>query len=270
MKMPRKPPNLRDILTKTTDWGQIQRLLGLGYDLPTTEKYPHWDILRHLTPPEGFSHEEWWAALKLRRQAQAKPVPLTDPQGNPFTYSTVDPVPEMLQKIDQGAGGFIRMPDQVTNPETRDQYYVNSLIQEAITSSQLEGAATTRSVAKEMIRTGRPPRDKSEQMILNNFRTMQWINALKDKPLSTELVFEIHRIITEKTLEHDSATGRFRLANERIVVGDMYGEVFHSPPPAEQLRRAHGSHVRLRQHQGTGGLHPSGSAFDHPPLLVGL
>jgi len=29
-------------------------------------------------------------------------------------------------------------------------------MEEAITSSQLEGAATTREVAKEMIRTGRP------------------------------------------------------------------------------------------------------------------
>jgi Fic family protein len=236
MRMPRKPPDTRDILTEFVKRGQIERIFGFGQDLHTADKYLHWDKLRHLNPPAGFSYEEWWAALKFRRLAQAKPVPLTDPQGNSFTYSTVDPIPEMLQKIDQGAGGFIRMPDQVTNPETRDQYYVNSLIQEAITSSQLEGAATTRPVAKEMIRTGRPPRDKSEQMILNNYRTMLRIGSLKDTPLSTDLVFELHRIITEKTLERDSATGRFRLADEPIVVGDMYGEVFHRPPPAEQLQ----------------------------------
>ncbi len=127
------------------------------------------------------------------------------------------------------------MPDQITNPEVKDQYYVSSLIQEAITSSQLEGAATTRSVAKEMIRTGRPPRDKSEQMILNNFLTMRRISDLKGKALSIDLILEIHRIITEKTLEHDSAAGRFRLPNERIAVVDMYGEVFHDPPPAAQL-----------------------------------
>jgi Fic family protein len=235
MKMPRKPLGLFDLLGKTEDREQIRRILGLGYDFPTTDKYIHWDVLRHLKAPEGYTHEEWWAALKLRRQMQAKPVPLTDSQGSPFTYSTVDPITEKLQRIDQGAGGFIRMPDQVTNPELRDQYYVNSLIQEAITSSQLEGAATTRAVAKEMIRTDRAPRDKSEQMILNNFLTMRRISALKDKALSPELVLEIHRVITEKTLEHDSAAGRFRSPNERIVISDMYGEVFHSPPPAEQL-----------------------------------
>lgn len=127
------------------------------------------------------------------------------------------------------------MQKQITNPDTKDQYYVSSLIQEAITSSQLEGAATTRRVAKEMIKTGRPPRDKSERMILNNFRTMQQIGKIKDKPLSKELVFEIHRLVTEGTLDEPSAAGRFRTANEKRVVGDMYNEVFHDPPPANQL-----------------------------------
>ena len=74
-------------------------------------------------------------------------------------------------------------------------------------------------------------------MILNNFVTMRRISALKDKSLSAELVLEIHRIITEKTLEDDTAAGRLRSPNEQIVVGDMYGEVFHEPPPAEQLRQ---------------------------------
>ena len=205
MRMPQKPPDLNGILAKRATPERIRRILGLGYDLPTTDKHLHWDILRHLKAPEGYTHEEWWAALKFRRQSQAKRVPLTDSQGKPFIYSTVDPIVETLQKIDQGAGGFIRMPDQITNPEMKDQYHVSSLIQEAITSSQLEGAATTRPVAKEMIRTGRPPRDKSEQMILNNYLTMRRISDLKGKPLSTDLVLELHRIITEKTLEHDSA-----------------------------------------------------------------
>ena len=127
------------------------------------------------------------------------------------------------------------MPEQITNPDTRDQYYVNSLVREAITSSQLEGAATTRVVAKEMIRTGRAPRDKSEQMILNNFRTMQQIRRLKDEPVTKQIVLDLHRIATEKTLTDESGAGRFRNANEPVVVADMYNEVFHTPPPVEQL-----------------------------------
>jgi len=237
MKVPKSPPEV-DVI-----WESIRNnpeLLSKVFaeDLGSLErgKYLHWDKLRYYTPPRELSHEEWWFALKIHRRNLFKQVPLLDKKAKPFKYLEVDPIPEMLHKIDQGAGGFIRMPEQITNPETKDQYYVNSLIREAITSSQLEGAATTREIAKEMIKSGRPPRDKSEQMILNNFKTMQRIAELRKEPLSRELVFDIHRMITEKTLKDRSAAGRFRKADERIVVGDMYNEIFHDPPPAQQLR----------------------------------
>jgi len=236
MKIPKTPPNEKKL------WEQVKKkperfelIFGASSSPLFKGKYLHWDKLPFYSPPQGLSHEEWWFALKIRRRNLFKQLPLLDKKGEPFKYLEVDPIPERLHKIDQGAGGFIQMPDQITNPYTKDQYYVGSLIQEAITSSQLDGAATTRKVAKEMIRTGRPPRDRSEQMILNNFKTMQQIGKLKAKPLSKELVFEIHRMITDKTLKDSSETGRFRRANERIVVGDMYNEVFHDPPPAEQL-----------------------------------
>ena len=235
MKMPKTPPDFERMLGDIKDPSRLMQIIALGARISPSGKYFHWDKLQYHTPPEGFSREEWWLALKLKRKQQSSPVPLTDAKGKAFTYTMADPIPEMLQKIDQGAGGHIGMPDQITNPETRDRYCVNSLIQEAITSSQLEGAATTREVAKEMIRTQRRPRDHNEQMILNNFRTMQRVGALKDKKLSKELILEIHQIITAKTLKSDSETGRLRLPNERIAVVDMYNEVFHNPPPAEQL-----------------------------------
>jgi Fic family protein len=236
MKIPKKPPDFGAI------WEQLRnnpkrfkKFIDMISGPIKQEKYLHWDKLLYHTPPEGFSHEEWWLTLKMERKKLFKRLPLLDKNNNPFNYLITDPIPEMLHKIDQGAGGFIRMPEQITNPDTRDQYYVNSLIQEAITSSQLEGAATTREIAKEMIKTGRSPRDKSEQMILNNFKTMQQIGNLGKEYLSKKLVFEIHKIITDKTLKDKSAAGRFRKPDERIVVGDMYNEIFHDPPPAEQL-----------------------------------
>jgi len=236
MKIPKAPPDFNVIWSKTIkDIDRFKKIVGMDAESATNGKYLHWDKLRHYAPPKGFSHEEWWFAIKLRRKNLFKEVPLQDKTGKPFKHLEVDPIPEMLHKIDQGAGGFIRMPEQITNPDTKDQYYISSLIQEAITSSQLEGAATTREIAKEMIKTGRAPRDKSEQMILNNFKTMWRIGKLKDKSLSKELVFDIHKIITDKTLDDKSAAGRFRKPDERIVVADLYNEIFHDPPPAKQL-----------------------------------
>jgi len=236
MKMPKKPPDFGTICERIKDDQELIPKIFVERFAPSVRgKYLHWDKLIYHSPPKGLDHEQWWFALKMQRRSLFKQVPLNDKNGEPFKYILVDPTPEILHEIDQGAGGLIRMPEQITNPNTRDQYYVSSLIQEAITSSQLEGAATTRRVAKEMIKTGRSPRDKSERMILNNYKTMQQIGKIKDKPLSKELVFDIHQLVTEKTLDDSSAAGRFRTVNEKVHVIDMYNEVFHDPPPANQL-----------------------------------
>lgn len=236
MKMPKRPPDLNTIWSQAVKNVEgLQKIFRTDVNSTTRGKYLHWDKLLYYHPPEGLSHEQWWLVLKMKRQQLYSQIPLNDKKGIPFKYAIVDPVPERLHNIDQGAGGFIRMPEQITNPDTKDQYYISSLIQEAITSSQLEGAATTREIAKEMIKTGRAPRDRSEQMILNNYKTMRRIGKLKDEPLSKELLFHLHQVITDETLDDRSAMGRFRRADERIVVSDMYNEIFHDPPPAQQL-----------------------------------
>jgi Fic family protein len=236
MKTPKVPPDIQSIGKRLfSQPNLISEVLGLVIG-PTVEgKYLHWDKLRYRTPPEGINHENWWFGIKMQRRSLFKAIPLTDKKDKPFVFLTVDPMLEILHKIDQGAGGAIEMPNQITNPDTKDRYYISSLIEEAITSSQLEGAATTRKVAKEMLRTGRRPQDHNEQMIMNNYLTMRRIGELKSEPFSKKLIFDIHRIITENILDDESATGRFRRAGEKIIIGDEYGEIFHEPPAADQL-----------------------------------
>jgi Fic family protein len=235
MRKPKSPPKLEALQQKTkADPEQTAKFFEM-ISKRLVDKYLHWDKLRYHTPPEGVSNEQWWLAIKKQRQSLFKQIPLTDRGQKPFQYLTNDFVGETLHQIDQAVATFNQMPEQIKNTETKNRYYVNSLIQEAFTSSQLEGAATTRVVAKEMIRTGRLPCDKSEQMILNNFAAMKRINKLKDESLSKELVFDIHQLVTAKTLDDSSAVGRFRTADEKIHVIDMYNEIYHDPPPANQL-----------------------------------
>jgi Fic family protein len=110
-------------------------------------------------------------------------------------------------------------------------------MEEAITSSQLEGAVTTREVAKELIRTGRSPRDKSEQMILNNYITMRHIVDIKDQKMTPDLVLELHRMVTDRTLNDPKMAGRLRSPDQNVVVDDMEGEVYHEPPSALELEQ---------------------------------
>ncbi|MHC4334468.1 MAG: Fic family protein [Planctomycetota bacterium] len=235
MRKPKSPPRLEAIWQRIkADPTQAERFLDM-ISSPMADEYLHWDKLRYCTPPEGLSNEQWWLSIKKRRQSLFRQLPLTDKHQRTFQYLTNDFITEALHQIDQSVTAFNRMPEQIRNTDTKNRYYVSSLIQEAFTSSQLEGATTTRLVAKEMIRTGRLPCDKSEQMILNNFAAMKRINRLKDESLSKELVFDIHELVTEKTLDDSSAAGRFRKANEKVHVIDMYNEVFHDPPPSDQL-----------------------------------
>ena len=233
MKIPQTPPPMDELVRKCLGSRTVDEILRAAIDPP--DDYLHWDKLRHLTPPEGLSSEAWWLGIKLRRQGLLKSLPLLDKAGKPFLFGVPDRVQAELHDLDRGAGQGIGIPDPVVNPQTRDKHWVRSMMEEAITSSQLEGAATTREVAKEMIRSGRRPRDNGERMILNNFLTMQRIVELKANPLSPDLVFEIHQLATEGTLDDPAAAGRFRRPDEKRIVGDDFGEIFHSPPEAREL-----------------------------------
>jgi Fic family protein len=203
---------------------------------PTSDgHYQHWDELKYRKPPEGLTHEDWWLGLKMRRQTGNRRIPLKDTSGNEFSFVVPDLVTNLLHQIDRGGGTFVEIPEQVTSIEHRDRYVVRSLMEEAITSSQLEGAATTREVAKKMLAEGRKPRDRGEQMIVNNYATMRHILELKDQPLSPEMVLQIHREISEDALDIPGGAGRFRRANEEINISDLEGTVFHTPPAAAEL-----------------------------------
>lgn len=237
MRIPKRPPSMEKLLEKIGHQpNRFEAILRASALAIHNDRYLHWDKLKYYDPPEGLNHEEWWVTLKILRSRIASEIPLYDMEGKSFTYSLPAPVPEDIHHIDQDAAGRIEMSEQqIFNTSIRDRYIVRSLIEEAITSSQLEGATTTRKVAKDMIRTQRKPRDSSERMILNNYRAMQRIRELKDRPLTEKLLLELHTIITDKTLKDLSTEGRFRQHGEEVNVYDMENNVLHTPPPAKEL-----------------------------------
>ncbi|MHB1556020.1 MAG: Fic family protein [Isosphaeraceae bacterium] len=236
MKNPKAPPPEGELWEKFG--AQIVSILARVSEPTVQGRYVHWDKLRHLTPPEGLTREVWWFGLKLRRGAMNRRLPLSDRLGRLFGYNLTDELLACLHHVDLLAHGAIQQPGPmtgVTNPDARDRYIMRSLIEESITSSQLEGASTTRAVAKEMIRTGRGPRDRDERMIFNNYQTIRHIIDCKNRRLDRDFLFEIHAMMTEGTLDDPTGAGRFRRPDEAIVVGDHLGEVFQVPPPADDL-----------------------------------
>ncbi len=233
MKIPSTPPRLDKLIQETTP-EELRQLFGI--EPIQGKRYLHWDELRHRTPPEGLSTESWWAGVKIARQGMHRELPLFDKHDRPVVFSMADPVLRSLHDIDRQAAGEIAMTEQAVSGEDRNRYLVSSLIEEAITSSQLEGASTTREEAKSMLRSGRHPRDRSERMILNNYHVMEQIRQLKEEPFTSDLILELHRIVTDGTLDDPTAAGRFRRPDEPISVMDAtHTQILHTPPPAELL-----------------------------------
>lgn len=275
MKVPHVP-KLPDLIAEHRD--RLDALHGRGFGPTAGGRYLHWDKLRHLAVPAGLlSHEEWWLRLKLSRVGLQRELPLRDAGGRPFVYLLPDQAQQALHRIDSQSRGWIgAAAEGTTNPDTRNRFIVNSLIEEAITSSQLEGASTTRAVAAEMIRAGRRPRDRSEQMILNNYQAMAAVRRLKDEPLTERAVLDLHATVTVDTLDDPADAGRLqRPADQRVEVWDNLGQaLLHSPPAAAELPRRLQEMVRFANHGPDDGsfLHPVVQAivlhfwlaYDHP------
>jgi Fic family protein len=233
MRLPDTAPELGQLL-QDLPVDRLQAIFQHTTPLPKG-RYLHWDELRYRDPPEGLSRTDWWVTVMLARTPLLQALPLFDKRGIPFRFATPSPVLIDLHHIDRDAAGQIHTAAGEPIREDPNRYLMSSLIEEAITSSQLEGASTTRQVAAAMLRTGRKPRDHSETMIFNNFRAMEHLRSLKTEPLTPERILELHRILTEDTLDNPEDAGRFRQADAVKVIDSRDNTVLHDPPTYTEL-----------------------------------
>lgn len=129
---------------------------------------------------------------------------------------------------------------KIISPEKKSagslsEYIAQAISEEAIFSSRLEGASTTESAAKNMLRKNIAPKNKDERMIVNNHLAMQFIRTKKDEPLTPEFICGIQKIVTDNTLKSESQSGVFRTTDDVIVVDNRTGKLIHSPPKAEHV-----------------------------------
>ena len=236
MKLPTPPPPWTPLFDRVIESDRFRDVSAQVAAGPTVDgRYRHWHKLQHLTPPDGLTHEEWWVAIKMSRGAGLREIALRDKAGRPFRYGLPDEALRLARGIDVDLSGQVALPRDAASPEQRDRYLFNSLTEEAITSSQLEGAVTTRVVAKEMLRTGREPRDASERMVLGNFRVMQRVREIADAPMTPAAVLDLQRTATEGTLSPERQGLRQSGVDDHDVGVYSGDTLLHKPPPAGQL-----------------------------------
>ena len=188
-------------------------------------RYLYWDELKY-RKDLPFEPVKSWALLKLSRQSNYKKLTFGK---FIFCYTLTESIQKDLHEFDlKLIGGLYKAP--ITKFE-KSEYLKNSLLEEAIASSQIEGAATTTKVAWDMLKSGRKPRNESEQMIFNNLRGIKFIDEEIKSSLDFALIIEVHRIMTANTIA-ESCAGSFR--DGQIYVQDhVDGEIAHTPPEHE-------------------------------------
>lgn len=192
------------------------------------DKYLYWSDIKYKKTAENvenISPTELWACVKFSRLLQRHTVW----QKYNISFSLTNSMQRLCHYFDMNFGGSWGNNSLIPN-KSKEQYLISSLMEEAISSSQMEGASTTRKVAKEMLRKDISPRSRSEQMIYNNYVSIRFIVEHKDKPLTKELLQQIHSLMTYKTLENSADEGRFRENNDIVVGNSITGEVVHTPP----------------------------------------
>ena len=226
MRLPVPPPVLNAAPAPLEEGGNRLALDSRGCYLP-------WDKVRYL-PEAGGSRskaKELWFRMKRARRLAYRRLPFLNVNGRPFVFCPLDLLNEFQHWMDQQGGGLLMGGDQPGPEQERQKYILRSLTDEAVHSSQLEGAATTAKDAREMLRKNRKPRTDGEKMIANNYAAMQFIrDEAGARKLTPALLLELHDIVTRNTLP-PSECGSFRRRDNIVVQDPSDGTVLHRPPP---------------------------------------
>lgn len=211
--------NIIDILINPQNQEQFQKI---------EKDYLYWDKAKYYKP-KNTDDADFWNAIKISRIGELIPF-----GKRLFKFKITTHMQKFLHEFDMNFGGTLLTSDTIS--EKKKQYYLlSSLMEEAIASSQMEGANTTRKVAKDMLRKQAKPKNIDQQMIVNNYNTIRFLVEQKDKNFSPELLLEIHKMISENTLENHEDEGKFRTSDNIVVMDSLKGEIAHTPPSYTEI-----------------------------------
>lgn len=256
------PFSLTDALTDPDRLARAGKLLPAIRELDSGH-YP-WRKLRLVAKEKGLNPEDSWLAVKLARLGAWQSLDLDRGSGSDFGFCASPGLLEALHRTDRalGGGGSASLGSErglLSDPEHRTRLRIRTLMDEAAESSLIEGAATTRKDAVDLLRSRRDPKTKGERMVVNNFAAMQYIKQHLKTPLSVDLLLELQGILTEGTLDDPGEGRRLRRADEAVrVANEMTGDVIFTPPPATGLEHRLRSICDFanREHKGQEFIHP--------------
>lgn len=212
--------------------------------------YLYWDKVKY--KGKDITPEDLWGVVRLSRFLKNKQIQFGR---NTFRYTITDYIQKSLHFFDLNIGGSLGSNIGISDTD-KTKYLISSIMEEAISSSQMEGAATTRKKAKEMLQKELKPKNKSEQMIMNNYVTIQHIIQHKNDDLTPERLLYIHSLVSKNTLDKPEEEGLFRTNDDIYIVNHSTSEVVHQPPSFDELPQLLDDLCKFFNEDGKDFIHP--------------
>ncbi len=253
MKLPEKPINWKEIFEK--ELKQIVVTIKekdlLKQIVEFNIRYLYWSELKYRVKDES-DKKYIWTFMKWLRLDKYETLMFDSIE---MKYSLITDFSRKLHRFDKFLVGNIEIQSKTLGLQKK--YMISSLMEEAIASSIIEGASTTRKAAKSMLREKRKSRTKSEKMIVNNYETMHYIINIKNKKLTPEILLEIQKKVTKDTLEDPDDEGAFR-DNNKIVVGynNIPESIVHIPPDYKEIPHLIEELCEFANNDSGGFIHP--------------
>lgn len=228
MKIPEKSPDLSAIINSEPIKPSAD---VVRFAKEYNDKYLHWDELKYREFGDS-NRMDVWRMMKVMRIMSYRQVKI---KGLELSYCLFDNyIQRTIHEIDSRiASGFLTSSG--IDDKRRIMLSVSSMMEESIASSQLEGASTTTKLAKKLLRSNLQPKDRSQRMILNNYRAMQLIKGRLNEPLTADLIRDVHRTVTDGLMDDPDTSGRFR-EDDSIAVRDVFEDItYHVPVNHEMI-----------------------------------
>ena len=175
--------------------------------------------------PVSISIQQFWPELEKERRKRSQELPLLAQNGKPFWFVLTGGIEKQCDAIAELA----RRDIAFTGPEF-DALFQDAVVDEAVYSSVIEGAFTIREQAVDFIRQNKQPRNKSEQMVKNNYDALTYVLEHLEDEISEETILQIAQIVTRSAAEVQVTGYR----DGAVYVTGREGVVY-TPPQADAV-----------------------------------
>jgi Fic family protein len=209
---------------KKDDFEFLNSSLWLKY---TQQRYLTLEEIKYRLKQQGISEAEWPSLGKeviAARKTGAIPFFFKSIEPK-FWFYPADTIHKKINEIETLGKSLY---EQINNHASfKNEFLLDSAIEEAITSAIYEGAHSTRAQAEQLIASGKKPKNKDEWMLLNNVRAMKWVKSHQQQTLTKEVILHLHRLVTEHTLDGDDVNFQGKFRNDKVFVGPHEGVASH-------------------------------------------